>query len=135
MTPVSRNNVWLSFYLQLYPCICWGLVTTCMQPKKVDVQVQCVYAKVLPFLGVNGNIKKEWRTLPEQYQGLGMPNIPLAALAEKLSFLVEIWGFHGQAHSDSLAMAYDNFLMEVGLYGSPQCVFSGLQLQVGYCNA
>ena len=104
-TPVSRNDAWLSFYLQLYPCISWGLVTTCIQPKKLDVQVQCVYAKALPFLGVNGNIKKEWRTLPEQYQGLGMPNIPLAALAEKLSFLVGNWGFHGQAHSDSLAMA------------------------------
>jgi hypothetical protein len=58
-----------------------------MQPKKLDVHVQCVYAKALPFLGVNGNIKREWRTLPEQYQGLGMPNIPLAALVEKLSFL------------------------------------------------
>ena len=111
--------MWLSFYLQLYPCISWGLVTTCTQPKKLDTQVQRVYAKALPFLGVYGNIKKEWRTLPEQYQGLGMPNIPLAALAEKLSFLVRIWGFQGHAHSDSLAMAYDNFLMEVRLYGSP----------------
>ncbi len=118
-TPVSRNNAWLSFYLQLYPCISWGLVTTYMQPKKLDVQVQCVHAKALPILGVNRNIKKEWRTLPEQYQGIGMPNILLAALAEKLSFLVGNCGFHGQAHGDSLAMAYDNFLMEVGLYGSP----------------
>ncbi len=119
-TPVSRNDAWLSFYLQLYPRLSWGLVTTCMQPKKLDVQVQRVYAKALPFLGVNSNIKKEWRTLPEQYQGLGMPNVlPLAALAETLSFLVRNWGFHGQAHGDSLAMAYDNFLMEVGLYGSP----------------
>ncbi len=27
-------------------------------------------------------------------------------------------GFYGQAHSDALAMAYENFLMEIGLYGS-----------------
>jgi hypothetical protein len=118
-TPVFRNDAWLSFYFQLYPGISWGLVTTYMQPKKLDAQVQRVYAKALPFLGVNSNIKKEWRTLPEQYQGLGMPNILLAALAEKLSFLVSNWGFHGQAHSDSLVIAYDNFLMEVGLYESP----------------
>jgi hypothetical protein len=44
-----------------------------MQHKKLDAQEQCVYAKALPFLGVNGNIKKEWKTLPEKYQGLGMP--------------------------------------------------------------
>jgi hypothetical protein len=85
-----------------------------MYPKKLNAQVQHVYTKGLPFLQVNGNIKKEWRTLLEQYQGLGMSNIQLAALAEKLSFLVCNWDFHGQAHSDSLAMAYDNFLMEVG---------------------
>ncbi len=41
------------------------------------------------------------------------------ALLEKLSFLLGNWGFHGLAHSDAFTMAFDNFLMEVGLYGSP----------------
>jgi hypothetical protein len=48
-----------------------------------------------------------------------MPNILLTALAEKLSFLVGKGDFHGLAHSDSLEMPYDNFLMEVGRNGSP----------------
>ena len=48
-----------------------------------------------------------------------MPNFPLLALSEKLTFLVGNWGLIGQAHSDALAMAYENFLIEVGLYGSP----------------
>jgi hypothetical protein len=48
-----------------------------------------------------------------------MPNVPLQALSEKLSFLVGNWGLTGQAHSDALAMAYENFIVEVGLYGSP----------------
>jgi hypothetical protein len=54
-----------------------------------------------------------------------MPNVPLVALAEKVSFLLGNWGFAGQAHSDALAMVFDNFLIEVGLYGSPL----GLELQ------
>jgi hypothetical protein len=54
--PVARNDAWLSFYLQLYPGVSWGLVTTCMHPKKLDAQMQCIYAKALPFLGVNGNV-------------------------------------------------------------------------------
>jgi hypothetical protein len=53
------------------------------------------------------------------YQGLALPNFPLVALAEKISFLLSNWGFYGQAHSDALAMANDNFLVEVGFYGSP----------------
>jgi hypothetical protein len=88
-------------------------------PKKFDTMIQRVYKKALPFLGVNRKIKLEWRTLPEMYQGLGMPNMPLLALLEKISFLLGNWGFPGQAHSDALSMAYENLLMGVGLHGSP----------------
>ena len=78
--------------------------------------IQRVYEKALPLLGVNCKIRKEWRTLPERYQGLGLPNFPLVALANKLAFLIGNWGFQGQAQSDALALAYENFLVEVGLY-------------------
>ena len=117
--PLSRSDAWLSFYLQLLPGVSYGLVTVCMPPRKLDSSFQRVYAKALPFLGVNCKIKREWRTLPEMYQGLGLPNFPLITLASKISFLMGSWGFYGQAHSDALAMAYENFLIEVGLYGSP----------------
>ncbi len=52
------------------------------------------------------------------YQSLALPNIPLVALLEKVPFLFGNWGFFGQAHSNALVMAYDNFLVEVSLYGS-----------------
>ena len=90
-----------------------------LQPKKLDAMIQRVYARALPHLGVNWNIKKEWRTLPKRYQGLALPNFPLIALSEKVSFILKNWGFHGQAQSDGLALAYDNFLVEVGLYNNP----------------
>jgi hypothetical protein len=99
------------FYLQLFPGNSWGLVTVCIHPKKMGKSFQRVYKKTLPFLGVNCKIKKEWRTLTEIYQGLSLPNFPLVALAEKVSFLLENWGFQGQAHSNALAMAYENFLL------------------------
>jgi hypothetical protein len=90
-----------------------------MPPKKLNAKFQQVYEKALPFLGENCKIKREWRRLPEQYQGLGMPNMPLLALLVKLSFLLNNWGLTGQAHSKALAIAYDNFLLEIGMYGSP----------------
>jgi hypothetical protein len=111
--PLSRRDAWLSFYFQLFPGMSWGLVTVCLQPKKLDAMIQRVYAKALPYLGVNQNIKKEWRTLPERYQGLALPLFSLVALSEKVSFLLENWGFHGVAQSNGLALAYDNFLTEV----------------------
>jgi hypothetical protein len=88
-------------------------------PQKLDTIIQRVYAKALPFLGILCKIKKEWRTLPEMFWGLALPNFPLIALSKKISFLLGNWGFHCLAHSDSLAMAYENFLLEVGLYSDP----------------
>jgi hypothetical protein len=83
------------------------------------MMIQRVYKRALPFLGVNQKIKREWRMLPEMYQGLRMPNMPLLALSKKISFLLGNWGFPGQSHSDALLMAYKNLLIEVGLHVSP----------------
>jgi hypothetical protein len=117
--PVCRNDAWLSFYLQLFPALSWGLVTVCMPPKKFNAKFQWVHEKALPFLSVNCKIKQEWRTLPEQYQGSGMPNMPLLAIQVKLSFLLSNWGLTSHTHSKALAMAYGNFLLKIGLYRSP----------------
>ncbi len=117
--PLLRGDARMSFYLQLFPGISWGLVTVCLHPRKLDTMIQQVYAKALPLLGVNCKVKKAWQTLPKMYQGLALPNFPLVALADKITFLLGNWGFLGLAHSNSLAIAYENFLMEVGLYDSP----------------
>jgi hypothetical protein len=41
--PVSRWGAWLSFYLQLFPGMSWGLVTICLPPKKFNTVIQRVY--------------------------------------------------------------------------------------------
>jgi hypothetical protein len=38
--PVSRHDVWLSFYFQLFLGMSWGLVTICMPPKKFNAKIQ-----------------------------------------------------------------------------------------------
>jgi hypothetical protein len=99
--PVFRGNAWLSFYLQLFPGILWGLVTVCMSPIKLDKSFQWVYEKTLPFLVVSCKIKKEWRTLPEMYQGIVLPNILLVALLAKVSFLL-LWPGTQQCFGNSI---------------------------------
>ncbi len=117
--PLPCRDAWFGFQLQLFSAISWGLVTVCLPPRKVDMMYQRLYEKALPLLGVNRKIKKEWRTLPEKYQGPALPNFPLIALAEKISFILGSWDFQGLAHSDAMAMAYENFIIEVGLYDNP----------------
>jgi hypothetical protein len=61
--------------------------------------------------------------IPEQYQGLGMPNFASISLALKLSYLQCNWGFSA-SHSNALMVGYDTFIIEVGLYGDTVCVDS-----------
>ncbi len=81
------------------------------EASKAGQELQKVYARALPHLGVNGKIKHEWRTLPDRYQGLALPNFPLVTLVDKVSFLLENWCLKGQAQSDVLAMAYKNLVV------------------------
>ncbi len=65
---------------------------------------------------MNCHIELPWRMIPEQYQGLDMPNFALIPLASKLSYLQCNWGF-GAPHSNALMIGYESFIIEVGLYG------------------
>jgi hypothetical protein len=60
-------------------------------------------------MGINSNIKREWRSLPAMYQGLELPSFPLIELSKKMSFLQGNWGCPGIAQSDGLSLAYDVF--------------------------
>jgi hypothetical protein len=75
-----------------------------------------VYFRCLPLLGVQRHIELSWRTRPEAFQGVGLPNFALLSLALKLQLIKCIWGFHDAA-SMSLAMGYTLFMMELGFYG------------------
>ena len=114
--PLPSRDAWLSFYLSLYRGIVWGLVSVNMPPDKLESEIQSLYFRALPFLGVNRCITKEWRMLPERFQGLGMPNFVVECLAAKIFFLQRHLGFDDAAGM-MMQQAWEAFLVEVGLYG------------------
>ena len=116
--PLPRRDAWLSFHAQLFPGMVWGLVAVIMRPQKLDDLIQSLYYKILPHLGVNRNITKPWRTLPERFQGLGLPNFVVVAFAAKVHFIQCNWGFK-EAASELMRYAFECHLIEVGLYGNP----------------
>ena len=77
----------------LMPAMVFGLETVIMSPKKMEKLMQNLYFKVLPILGVNRHITKEWRMLSESYHGLGLPNFVVLCFAAKLFFLQCQLGF------------------------------------------
>jgi hypothetical protein len=65
----------------------WGLATVVISPREYFAATRPVYFKCLPLIGVQSHIKLPWRTLPEAYQGIGLPNFALHALAAKLQLI------------------------------------------------
>jgi hypothetical protein len=74
-----------------------------------------VYFRCLPLLGVRCHIELPWCTLPEAFQGVGLPNFSLLSLTSKLQLIQYIWGFHDAA-STFIAMGCESFMMELGFY-------------------
>ena len=95
----------------------WGLSTVVLTSKEFFLATKPVYFKCLPLLGVQRHIELPWRTLPESFQGIGLPNLALHSLASKLQLLQCTWGFK-DATSLSLLMGYESFLMDIGMYGN-----------------
>ena len=117
LRPLPPRDAWLSFFLQLLPGISWGLLSVVMSPAKLERELQDLYFRILPLLGVNRHIELDWRMLGERFGGLGLPNFVVLAFACKVYFLQSNWGFEN-AVSSMLLHCYESFLVEIGLYGN-----------------
>ncbi len=117
LRPLSHAEVWVSFYLQLYPGMAWGLSTAVLTSKEFFLATKPIYFKCHPLLGIQRHIELPWRTLPESFQGIGLPNLAIHSLTSKLQLLQCTWGFK-DATSLSLLMGYESFLMDIGMYGN-----------------
>ena len=115
--PLRHADAWTSFSLQLYPGMVWGITTVVLSAREMYLLLKPVYFRCLPFLGVQRHIELPWRTIPEKYQGIGLPNFSLVSLASKLQYIQCIWGFKDAA-SISLHMGYESFVMDIGVYGN-----------------
>ena len=83
----------------------------------LDCHFQAWYYQCLPSLGINRNISKFWRTLPVEFQGLGLPNMSLEKLAVSLTFLRQHWA-NNTAVGKALRGTYELCQLEIGLKGN-----------------
>ncbi len=77
----------MSFQIQLKPKLEWGLICLNSRPEKVDEDLGRLYHSSPSALRINRNIAKEYRDLPEMYQGLGMFNLNVDNLGARIYFI------------------------------------------------
>eukprot|EP00956_Cyclotella_meneghiniana_P002828 scaffold3322_cov23-Cyclotella_meneghiniana.AAC.1 len=103
--------------LRQYPGLFYGLSSLYASPDELEQAMGSVYFNALPFLGFNRNINKAYRTLPSEYQGIGLKHWCIEKLGKDISVLLRHW------QSDStlgmaLQFVYEAFVMEIRLDGN-----------------
>ena len=114
---LPRLDVWISFSDYLLTGINWGLMAVLLTPKALQKCYQDLYYNILPLLGVNRNIVKEWKTLPERYHGLGLLDFKVYALSKKVHILQQKWDGNNST-SKITGATYETSMIEVGIYGN-----------------
>jgi hypothetical protein len=84
---LPHPEAWMSFTLQLFPGMSWGISTIVLSPCKFFLATKPVYYKCLTLLEVQCYIELPWQTLPKAFQGIGLPNFALLSLALKLQLI------------------------------------------------
>ena len=130
---LPARYAWVSYKLKLWPGIRYGLAIMAT-PLKVAKKLLSVYHfRMLSFLGVNRNIKKEWRTLPRAFGGIGLFSFPVEQTICCLNVLVQHFGVPsvlGKKFKASL----EAMQLEAGLNVNPlTCPYKKYGSLVTYC--
>ena len=114
---LSHGDVWHSLRTQLIPSISYSLVPMLSPPEALEEEFMDIWYDLLPHLNVNRNITTDWRWIPVEYQGLGLPNVALEKAAAMLQYLVRHWDM-GSGTSVQLRRAFEIAQIECGLEGN-----------------
>ena len=114
---LTPQDVWFSFKTQAIPSVRYGLVPLMATRYQLDEALSRWYYHCLPALGVNRNIRKDWKMLPVQYQGLGLPNLSLEKLADSLKLLQRHWGTTSDLGM-ALRCSFELVQIETGIQGN-----------------
>ena len=112
---------WVSYRLKLWPGIRYGLATMATPLKTASSLLSNYHYHMLSYLGVNKNIKKQWRTLPRAFGGIGLFSFPAEQTICCLNMLVQHFGVPsilGQKFRASL----ECMQLEVGVNVNPLTV-------------
>ena len=115
--PLERRDTLLSLQCQQYSKWSYGLSSLYATPEQLDATAGSIYFQALPFLGFNRNITKEYRTIPRDFQGIGLRHWSIEKLSKDLSVLIRHWQ-SSTTLGKALQFLFEAFLMEVGLDGN-----------------
>ena len=115
---LSARLGWIAYKFKLWPGIRYGLSTLAMPLRIAQTTLQKENFLILPFLGVNRNVKREWRTLHRAFGGIGLLDLAVEHTICMINIFVQHYGA-----GTTVAMKYGASLealqLELGCLGNP----------------
>ena len=114
---LPRQDKVHSFWTQALMSVRYGLAALMCPPDQLESTIQKWYYASLPLFGIERNITKEWRDLPIQFQGLGLPNFAIEKLADSIHFIHRHWDMNNSI-GRALRIVFELVQIETGLEGN-----------------
>ncbi len=83
---------WVAYKFELWPGIRYGLVTLALSLETANNMLHRENFMLLSFLGINCNIKCEWRTLHHAFGGLGLFSLAVEHTIAMINMIVQHYG-------------------------------------------
>jgi hypothetical protein len=115
---LPAKYAWMSYKMKLWPGIRYGLATMATPLAIAATLLSSYHYRMLSFLGVNRHFKRERRTLPRAFGGVGLFSFSIEHAICMINMLVQHFGVPsvlGKKFSASL----ETLQLDAGLDGNP----------------
>jgi hypothetical protein len=109
---------WIAYKFKLLPGIGYGLSTLATPLSTAQDTLRKENFCILPFLGINRNVKREWRTLHQAFGGIRLFDLAVEHTIGMINIFIQHYGA-----GTTVAMKYSASLealqLEIGCTGNP----------------
>ena len=109
---------WVSYRLQLWSSVRYGLGTLSAPLAQLGELTANFAFRALPYLGVNRNIKAEWRYLHNSFGGVGLLSLSAEATIARVNLFMQHWGMSTPI-GQMLQASMEALQLEIGCVGCP----------------
>ena len=114
---LTPTDIRLSLNIQLKPKMTWSISCLSANPKDLDEELHRVYHNTMSRMNINCKMKKEMRTIPLQYCGLGYFDLNIECLGKRFYFISRFWDTPTNV-GRMMRQAFETFQLSLGLGGN-----------------
>ena len=115
---LPSSLAWRSYLWKLWPGLRYGLATLGTPIDMLDTILGRQQFEVLPLLGVNRNIRRQWRTIPQAFGGVGLFNISIEQTIGWINMFLQHYGMDSTLGGKFRA-SMEALQLEIGCLGCP----------------